>query len=103
MSKESDISLLKEQEKTLVFTEFDEAIAFEIGSALRERGIADRLGIAVEIRTWGRPLFYMALPGSTGDNAEWLRRKANTVNRFMKASYRVVLEKNWEGDVFPPR
>ncbi len=103
MSNKDDIKLIIEQEKALVFPEFDEAIAFKIGSALRSSAIAAGLGIAVDIRTWDRPLFYMALPGTTGDNPNWLRRKANVVQRLMKSSYRVVLEKTWEGDVFPPR
>jgi uncharacterized protein (UPF0303 family) len=103
MSNQDDIRRVIEQEKALAFEAFDEAIAFKIGAALRDRAIAEKLGIAAEVRTWGRPLFYMALPGTTGDNANWIRRKANTVNRLMKASYRVVLEKNWEGDAFPPR
>lgn len=103
MSNTDDIKLIIEQEKALVFPEFDEAIAFKIGSALRSSAIAAGLGIAVDIRTWDRPLFYMALPGTTGDNPNWLRRKANVVQRLMKSSYRVVLEKTWEGDVFPPR
>ncbi len=45
----------------------------------------------------------MALPGSTGDNPEWVRRKVNVVQRMMKASYRVVLEKSFSEDHFPPR
>src|SRR5882757_5311839 len=103
MSNQDDIRRVIEQEKALVFDAFDEAAAFKIGAALRERGVAEKLGIAAEVRTWGRPLFYMALSGTNGDNANWIRRKANTVNRLMKASYRVVLEKNWDSDVFPPR
>ncbi len=103
MSKNDDIRLVIEQEKALVFPAFDEAIAFEIGSALRANAIAAGLGIAVDVRTWDRPLFYMALPGTTGDNPHWIRRKANLVQRVMKSSYRVVLEKSWDGDSFPPR
>ena len=102
MSKD-DIALIKEQERALVFSAFDEATAFQLGSAIRERALADRLAIVAEIRTWGRPLFYMALPGTTGDNPHWIRRKANVVQRLMKSTYRVVLEKSWPEDYFPVR
>ena len=103
MAKEDDIRLIIEQEKALVFPEFDEAVAFKIGSALRSTAVVGGLGIVADIRTWDRPLFYMALPGTNGGNQHWVRRKYNNVQRLMKSSYRVVLEKNWDGEVFPPR
>ena len=103
MSRQDDIRLVIEQEKALVFAEFDEAVAFRIGSALRDTALAGGLGIVADVRTWERPLFYMAMPGTTGDNPHWVRRKANLVQRVAKSSYRVVLEKTWEGDTFPPR
>jgi len=103
MAKDDDIRLLIEQEKALVFPEFSEAIAFALGAALREVALASGYGIVADVRTWDRPLFYMALPGTTGDNPNWVRRKANTVQRLGKSSYRVVVEKSWDGDTFPPR
>ncbi|MEO8756438.1 MAG: heme-degrading domain-containing protein [Devosia sp.] len=103
MSKQDDIRLVIEQEKALVFPEFDEAIAFKLGSALRDAALAGKYGIVADVRTWDRPLFYMALPGTTGDNPNWVRRKANLVQTVMKSSYRVVLEKSWPEDYFPPR
>jgi uncharacterized protein (UPF0303 family) len=103
LSNADDIKLIIEQEKALIFPEFSEAIAFEIGSALRDTGIARGYPIAAEIRTGERPLFYMALAGSTPDNPHWLRRKANVVHRLYKASYRVVLEHSGPDDFFGPR
>lgn len=103
MSKADDIKLIIEQEKALVFPEFSENIAFKIGSLLRDAGLANEHALAIEIRTGDRPLFYAALPGSTGDNQHWLRRKANVVQRLHKASYRVVLEHNGPDDFFGPR
>jgi len=103
MARDDDIKRLVEQEKTLVFPEFNEEIAFRIGSAIRVSAIAAGLGIVADVRTWERPLFYMALPGTTGDNPNWVRRKANTVRTLGKSTYRVVLEKTFEGDAFPPR
>ncbi len=103
MSKTDDIKLIIEQEKALVFPEFSEDIAFKIGSSLRDVGRANGYGIAIEIRTGERPLFYAALAGSTADNPDWLRRKSNVVHRVYKASYRVVLEHNGPDDFFGPR
>ncbi|AZV18430.1 heme-degrading domain-containing protein [Mesorhizobium sp. M7A.F.Ce.TU.012.03.2.1] len=87
-----DIETIKRQEATLVFSEFDEAIAFEIGTAIRDRALAGNLPIIVDIRTFDRPLFYAALPGSNASNPDWARRKINVVERFLRSTYRMVLE-----------
>ncbi len=39
----------------------------------------------------GAPLFYAALHGTSPDNAEWARRKANVVARLYRSSYAVGL------------
>ncbi len=103
MAKDDDIRLIIEQETALIFPEFDEAIAFGLGCALRDAALAGGHGIVADVRTWERPLFYMALPGTTADNPNWVRRKANLVRTVAKSSYRVVLEKSWDSDFFPPR
>lgn len=92
MGVEQDIARIAEQEVRLVFSSFDEATAFAVGSALREKGLAGKFGIVVDIQLWDRPLFYAALPGSTGSNPNWARRKRNVVKMFMKSTYRMVLE-----------
>lgn len=103
MAKDDDIKRIIEQEQTLVFPRFDELVAFRIGNAIRKAAIDAGHSIVADVRTWEKPLFYMALPGTTADNPNWVRRKANLVRTVAKSSYRVVLEKDWDGDVFPPR
>lgn len=92
MSVADDIELIKRQEAALVFDRFDEAVAFEVGSAIRQRGLADNMPIVIDIRTFDRPLFYAALPGSNASNPDWVRRKVNVVKRFLRSTYRLVLE-----------
>lgn len=103
MATDEDISRIIVQERTLVLSEFSEAIAFELGSAIRAKALREGLAIAAEIRTGERPLFYMALPGTNADNAHWIRRKANVVQRLDKSSYRVVLEHKEPQNYFGPR
>jgi uncharacterized protein (UPF0303 family) len=103
MAAADDIDLIGKQEAALVFDRFDEAVAFEIGSAIRQRALRDNLPIIVEIRTFDRPLFYAALPGSSANNANWARRKINVVKMFLKSTYRLVLEQNRSDSTFPPR
>jgi uncharacterized protein (UPF0303 family) len=92
MTAADDIETIKRQEATLVFSSFDEATAFSIGAAIRERGLAQNMPIIIDIRTFDRPLFYAALPGSNASNPDWARRKINVVRRFLKSTYRLVLE-----------
>jgi uncharacterized protein (UPF0303 family) len=93
MAAAEDIALVKKQEAELVLDQFDEAVAFAVGSAIRERALAEGMSLVVDIRTWDRQVFFAATPGTSADNAEWVRRKINTVRRFQRASYRMVLER----------
>jgi uncharacterized protein (UPF0303 family) len=94
MAVADDIETIKRQEATLVFAAFDEQAAFAVGSAIRARALKESLPVIVDIRTFDRPLFYAAMPGSNGANPEWARRKCNVVKRFLKSTYRMVLEQD---------
>jgi uncharacterized protein (UPF0303 family) len=91
MNLDRDLEIIVKQERELVLPEFDEEIAWALGSRLRELASARRLPVAIEIKRFGQPLFYCALNGSTPDNAEWVRRKGNIVARFHRSSYAIGL------------
>lgn len=93
MAAAEDIALVKLQEQDLVLDQFDEDVAFALGSAIRDRALAENLSLVVDIRTWDRQMFFAATAGTSADNAEWVRRKINTVRRFQRPSYRLVLER----------
>jgi len=102
MGVAEDIARIAEQEKRLAFKAFDEATAFAIGSALRERGLVEGWPIVIHISVWDRLLFYAALPGSSGSNADWVRRKINVVKMFQKSTYRMFLEQDRPDQTFKP-
>ncbi len=102
MAASDDIRTIERQEAELVFDRFDEAVAFEIGSAIRARALRENLPIIVDIRTFDRPLFYAAMPGSNASNPDWARRKINVVRRFLKSTYRMVLEQQRPDRTFKP-
>ena len=93
MAVEDDIVRVKRQEQDLVLPAFDEDIAFALGSALRQRALEQELGVVIDVRRWDRQLFFAATAGTSADNTEWVRRKINTVRRFQRSSYRMVLER----------
>lgn len=100
MSLETDIAQIAEQEEALRFDAFSEADAWALGSLMREEALARKLPLVIDIRIGNRPLFYTALPGTTPENPDWVRRKVNTVYRFHKSSYRVGREHALQGKPF---
>jgi uncharacterized protein (UPF0303 family) len=100
MSIIDDITRLKRQEQALRFSSLDEDQAWKLGSAMRERALERNLPLVIDIRINLRPLFYCALPGTTPENPDWVRRKINTVYRFEACSYRVALEYAQSGKAF---
>lgn len=88
MTIENDIEILKRQEEVLRFDALSEDDAWTLGSLMRERAVAKSLPLVIDIRVTGRQLFYTALPGTTPDNPDWVRRKINVVTRYHMSSYR---------------
>jgi uncharacterized protein (UPF0303 family) len=87
-----DLEQIALQEGRLQFERFDADVAWAIGSALRSAAAALGQSVAIDITLAGAPLFYCAMPGATPNNAEWIRRKKNVLNRFHKSTYAVGLE-----------
>jgi uncharacterized protein (UPF0303 family) len=84
-----DISRLAEQERLLQLLRFGPEEAWALGNIVREAALAQGAPIAIDISLRDRVLFHCALPGSITDNAEWIRRKRNTVLRLWRSSYAV--------------
>ena len=87
MSIEQDLTQLALQEERLQFDHFDAVTAWEIGTRLKAAIEARGARAGIDIQLHGFPLFYYAMPGTTPDNGDWLRRKRNVVMRFHKSSY----------------
>jgi uncharacterized protein (UPF0303 family) len=92
MPLSDDLARIALQERQLQFASFDEQTAWQLGSRLRALAMERGLTLVIDIRRPAQPLFYAALPGTTPDNAEWVRRKSNTVLRFHRSSYGLGLE-----------
>jgi uncharacterized protein (UPF0303 family) len=86
---ETLIASLEAQETALVFTRFDNADAWRLGSAMVAAAMRKSLPVTIDIRRHGQQLFHAALPGTTAENDAWIERKVNVVNRFAAASYLV--------------
>jgi uncharacterized protein (UPF0303 family) len=92
MALADDLARIALQERTLVFPSFDEDAAWRLGSRLRALALDRSLVMVIDVRRPAQPLFCAALPGTTPDNSEWVRRKTSVVFRFHRSSYAVGLE-----------
>jgi len=92
-----DLAKIAAQEQELQFQRFDEHAAWKLGVRIRDLAIAKSFGVVIDVRRFGQSLFYCALPGTTPDNPEWVRRKSNVVARFHRSSYAIGLELQQSG------
>lgn len=87
----ADLARIAFQEERLQFDHFTAETAWELGGRLREAVKARSGAAAIDIQLAGQPLFFLAMPGTTPDNGEWIRRKRNTTLHFHRSSYAVGL------------
>jgi uncharacterized protein (UPF0303 family) len=92
MSIDQDLEKIALQERCLQFKHFDSEVAWALGTALKTAAEKCQAAVAIDIQLHGRPLFLYAMPGTTPDNLEWIRRKRNVVIRFHRSSYAIGLK-----------
>lgn len=89
---DNDLIALATQERELILPHFDEGTAWKIGQQLRSLAVERGFSVVIDVRRFGQPLFYNALPGTSPDKFEWVRRKSNVVARFHRSSYAIGLD-----------
>lgn len=85
------------QEAALTFERFTHLDAIALGELIKQDAIERKLAIAFDVFVGERTVYSIALPGSTPDNLEWIRRKRNSVRRFGKSSFRINREQAERG------
>ena len=75
MDLAQDIACIAAQEERLVFPQFDQATAWELGTRLQQLATARGVAVTIEIRLQRETVFLHAMPGTTPVNADWARRK----------------------------
>lgn len=89
MNLEQDIARMAEQERRLRFDRFDRDTAWDLGVHLRDLALAQSVAVTIEVRLACETVFLYSMPGTTPANADWARRKRNTVEMLWQSSYRV--------------
>ena len=103
MTPEKDLPILDAQEEALQFTAFDANTAWRLGSLLRDKLLDRGAGGSVEIEVAGHLLFACVTPGATPGQANWIRRKRNTVHHFARSTYAVGRKLERDGATLPSR
>ena len=78
---------LLQEEQDLQFERFDELMAWKLGSQLVDRAVEKGLAITIDITRGKHQVFHAALPGTSADNDEWIKRKVRLVYRFGHSSF----------------
>ncbi|KZL15728.1 hypothetical protein PsAD2_03548 [Pseudovibrio axinellae] len=81
------LNVLLDQEKSLQFSDFTLDRAWELGCALKAKAESIGAGLAIDITINDLNVFHVIMPGARGDNAEWVRRKRNSVKRFHHSTW----------------
>jgi uncharacterized protein (UPF0303 family) len=96
----STIAAVEEDERTLLFTRFDNDDAWRLGCLLVEFAQERTLAVTIDVRRGTQQLFHAALPGTTPDNDSWIERKTRVVERFGASSYLIGLRAAAKGTTF---
>ncbi|WP_181360477.1 heme-degrading domain-containing protein [Variovorax sp. WS11] len=97
MGTEQDIERMAEQERRLCFARFDNAAAWELGIRIKALCESRSLALAIEVRLMRETVFFYAMQGTSPENADWVRRKRNTVELAQSSSYAVGRALELEG------
>jgi uncharacterized protein (UPF0303 family) len=100
---EHDLQRLALQEELLQLDRFDETTAWELGSHIKSACEARGVAVTIEVRRAKETLFFYAMPGTSPNNAEWVRRKRNTVELLHHSSYFSGLVNQKAGSSLPLR
>jgi uncharacterized protein (UPF0303 family) len=84
-----DLTILAQQESVLRFATFTPDTAWQLGNRLRDALLAREAGGTVEIEFADQLLFACTTVGAKPNQADWIRRKRNTVRHFARSSYAV--------------
>ncbi len=92
-----DLAILAQQESLLHFVDFTPDTAWQLGNRLHDALLARDAGGTVEIERDGQLLFACTTPGAKPTQADWIRRKRNTVRHFARSSYAIGRQLDLDG------
>jgi uncharacterized protein (UPF0303 family) len=98
-----DLQRIAMQEERLALARFGAADAWTLGSRLKAMAESRGAALAIEVRLARRTVFFHAMAGARPSNADWARRKRNTVELLAWSSYRATLAPPVDGQTIAER
>lgn len=87
----TDLQIIEGQELLLQFSSFDNSTAWLLGNSLKQYCESKNLAVAIEVRLCRETVFFYLMPGASGNNSDWARRKRNSTELHQKSSYAIGL------------
>ena len=89
-----------QQEAEAILHRFTNKDAWRLGNLVREFAGEKAEKICIDVSRGSQKLFYFAGEDTIPDNADWIRWKRNTVERFHHASYCMKMQFGGDFDYF---
>ena len=100
---EQDLEILAQQEHLLRFPAFSAEMSWSLGTELRRLAVQRGQPMSFEIQLAGRTLFACSTQDAPAGQADWIRRKRNTVLRFGRSTYALGRELERDGKTMEQR
>jgi uncharacterized protein (UPF0303 family) len=81
------LNQLSAQEEELQLLHFNNATAWELGNLIKAGAEKISAAVSIEVYAFEQVVFSYAMPGTTKDQQDWIRRKRQAVMRFGNSSY----------------
>lgn len=81
------LNQLSAQEEELQLQYFNNATAWELGNLIKAGAEKISAAVSIEVYAFEQIVFSYAMPGTTKDQQDWIRRKRQAVMRFGNSSY----------------
>lgn len=103
MSIEQDLATIAHQEQLLHFREFSSEFAWQLVDLFRQQAAKLVPPMSFEVQVAGRTLASCSTQDAPASQADWIRRKRNSVLRFGRSSYALGLELEQTGQTMEQR
>ncbi|CNB54876.1 Uncharacterized conserved protein [Yersinia frederiksenii] len=77
----------QQHQQLLQLTYFNHEAAWLLGEKIKHQAEQQGVALAINITVNGQTLFSYAMPGTSAENSDWLRRKRNVVELLGTSSY----------------
>jgi len=91
---------LIQQELDLELNQFNQDVAWQLGTTIKQLAEEKGASISIEIYGFGQTLFQFCMLGSSADQLDWIRRKRNSVLYYGRSTYYLSLYNEGKQRVF---